>query len=366
MIPFLKLASMHAEMSEDLEAAFKRVLNSGNFILGEELARFERDFAGYCESKYCIGVGNGLDALHLILRGYGIGAGDEVIVPAHTFIATWLAVSQAGATPVPVDVDLQTGNIDPSLIEAAITEKTRAIIPVHLYGQAADMGAIRNIAEARGIKVIEDAAQAHGARYQDQMAGSLGDAAGFSFYPGKNLGALGDGGAVVTSDPLLASEIYRLRNYGSEAKYHHSVQGWNSRLDELQAAFLNVKLGYLDGWNKARRLAATTYLSGLKDLPDVTLPAVPSRTEAAWHLFVIRTPERDALQSHLTACGIGSLIHYPVPPHLQGAYSGMGLNKGSFPIAERWSSEALSLPLWPGVPCEPVIEATRNFFLHQK
>lgn len=357
---------MHAELSGDLEAAFKRVLKSGNFILGEELARFERDFAGYCESKYCIGVGNGLDALHLILRGYGIGAGDEVIVPAHTFIATWLAVSQAGATPVPVDVDLQTGNIDPCLIEAAITEKTRAIIPVHLYGQPADMGAIRKIADARGIKVIEDAAQAHGAHSRDHRTGSLGNAAGFSFYPGKNLGALGDGGAVVTSDPLLASEIYRLRNYGSEAKYHHSVQGWNTRLDEMQAAFLNVKLSHLAGWNEARRLAAKTYLSGLADLPNLTLPTVPSWAEAVWHLFVIRTPQRDALQSHLTACGIGSLIHYPVPPHLQGAYSEIGLKHGSFPIAERWSAEALSLPLWPGVPCEPVIEAVRNFFLKQK
>lgn len=366
MIPFLNLASMHAELSEDLEAAFKRVLNSGIFITGDELACFERDFAGYCKAKYCIGVGNGLDALHLILRGYGIGTGDEVIVPAHTFIATWLAVSQAGATPVPVDVDIQSGNIDPSLIEAAITGKTRAIIPVHLYGQPADMGAIRDIADARGIKVIEDAAQAHGACYQNHMVGSLGDAAGFSFYPGKNLGALGDGGAVVTSDPLLASEIYRLRNYGSEAKYHHPVQGWNSRLDELQAAFLNVKLGRLDGWNKARHLAAMAYLSGLADLPGMTLPTVPSRADAVWHLFVIRTPLRDALQSHLKACGIGSLIHYPVPPHLQGAYSGMGLKNGSFPIAERWSAEALSLPLWPGVPCEPVIEAVRNFFLHLK
>lgn len=353
---------MHADLGRDLEGAFQRVMSAGIFIMGDELFRFEQNFAAYCQAKYCIGVGNGLDALHLILRGYGIGAGDEVIVPAHTFIATWLAVSQAGATPVPVDVDIQSGNINAALIESAITAKTRAIIPVHLYGQPADMGAIRKIADVHGLKVIEDAAQAHGARHLGQMAGSMGDAAGFSFYPGKNLGALGDGGAVVTNDPDLAARIFQLRNYGSEAKYHHSTLGWNTRLDEMQAAFLNVKLGRLDGWNQARQIAATTYLSALSDVPDLTLPALSSGAESVWHLFVIRTPARNALQSHLAAHGIGSLVHYPVPPHLQGAYASMGMKKGSFPVAERWSDEALSLPLWPDVPCQPVIKAVRNFF----
>ncbi|MBI3897339.1 MAG: DegT/DnrJ/EryC1/StrS family aminotransferase [Gammaproteobacteria bacterium] len=347
-IPFLELKAPHEELRAGLREALERVLDSGWYILGDEVAQFEQEFAGYCESRHCIGVGNGLDALHLILRAYGIGAGDEVIVPSNTYIATWLAASHAGATPVPVEPDERTYNIDPARIEAAITLRTRAIIAVHLYGQPADMDAINAIAKKHGLKVIEDAAQAHGARYKGRRVGALGDAAGFSFYPGKNLGAIGDGGAVTTNDEGLAARIRVLGNYGSRVKYHNETQGYNSRLDELQAAFLRVKLRCLDEWNSRRTRFAAEYRELLAE-GDLTLPHVPIWAEPVWHLFVVRHEERDALQKWLGDGGIGSMIHYPVPPHLQPAYVQLGYGRGDFAVAERLADTVLSLPIGPHI-----------------
>lgn len=361
-IPFLDIAAQHAEIRAELDGAWRRVADRGWFILGEEVAAFEREFAAYCETAHCVGVGNGLDALHLILRGYGIGPGDEVIVPAHTFIATWLAVMFAGARSVPVEPDARTWNIDPTRIEAAITPRTRAILPVHLYGQPADMEAINEIARRYGLKVIEDAAQAHGARYRGRRAGGLGDAAGFSFYPGKNLGALGDGGAVVTNDAALAARIRALRNYGSEEKYRHDEPGFNSRLDELQAAFLRVKLRRLDEWNRRRGELAGLYMERLKDV-DIGLPQVPAWADPAWHLFVVRTPRRDALQRHLAQAGIGTVVHYPLPPHRQKACSALS-DSWNLPQAEQLSSEVLSLPMGSTLAPDQlvrVVSAVREF-----
>jgi dTDP-4-amino-4,6-dideoxygalactose transaminase len=345
-IPFLDLAAINGRQRAGLEAAFRRVLESGWFILGEELSAFEREFADFSGARHCIGVGNGLEALHLILRGYDIGPGDEVIVPANTYIATWLAVSYAGARPVPVEPLLGSCNLDPQRIEAAVTARTKAILAVHLYGQPADMDAICEVAGRHGLKVIEDAAQAHGARYRGRRAGSLGDAAGFSFYPGKNLGALGDGGAVTTDDELLAERLRLLRNYGSKVKYHNDVKGYNSRLDELQAALLREKLKTLDGDNACRSRQAALY-SRLLAGADLLLPAVPEWAEPVWHLYTVRTPLRDALQRHLTDRGIATMIHYPIPPHLQPAYAELGLGRGAFPISEAIHDQTLSLPLGP-------------------
>jgi len=353
-IPFLDLKAPYLELKAELDAAYQRVMASGWYILGQEVDAFEAEFATYCEAKYCIGVGTGLDALHLILRAMEIGPGDEVIVPTHTFIATWLAVTYAGATPVPVEPDERTCNIDPERIDAAITPRTRAIMPVHLYGQPTDMDRINAIAKRHGLKVIEDAAQAHGARYKGRRCGSLGDAAGFSFYPGKNLGAFGDGGAITTDDLELAERIRMLRNYGSSVKYHHQVAGINSRLDELQAAFLRVKLTRLDEWNERRRVVAASYLSGLAELDDFVLPYVPDWADPVWHLFVIRHPRRDTLQQSLDSAGIGTMIHYPVPPHLQAAYAGLNLPEGAFPVAKRMSQQVLSLPMGPHLSPEDV------------
>jgi dTDP-3-amino-3,4,6-trideoxy-alpha-D-glucose transaminase len=364
-VPFVNLAADHADIRSELDAAARRVLDSSWFILGRELQQFEAVFAAYCQAPHCLGVGNGLDALHLILRGYGIGAGDEVIVPSHTFIATWLAVSQAGAQPVPVEPDPATGNIDATRLAAAITERTRAVIAVHLYGQPADMDGLRTAIFNRDIKLIEDAAQAHGARYKGRCVGSLGDAAAFSFYPTKNLGALGDGGAIVTHDDKLAAAIRRLRNYGSDKKYHHDVAGWNSRLDEIQAAFLSAKLAHLDRWNDNRRDAARTYIDGLTDLPELRLPLVPDWAQPVWHLFVVRCAQRDQLQAHLLNRGIETAIHYPVPPHLQGAYRDVAAANEPWSLACDWSRDALSLPMWPGVPAKTVVSAVREFFLGQ-
>ena len=346
-VPFLDLKAAYTELKDDLDGACQRVMASGSFILGPEVAAFETEFAEFCEAKYCLGVANGLDALHLILRTLKIGAGDEVIVPSNTYIATWLAVSYAGATPVPVEPDERTYNLDPARLEAAITQKTKAIIAVHLYGQPADMDRIKEIAAPYGIKVIEDAAQAHGARYKGKPTGSLGDVAAFSFYPGKNLGALGDGGAVVTNDAALAEELRRLRNYGSRVKYWHEVKGFNSRLDELQAAFLRVKLRRLGEWNERRKQVASYYREMLEGVPDLQLPFVPEWAEPVWHLFVIRHPQRTALQKCLTDASVGTIIHYPVPPHLQRAYADMERLAGSFPLAERMAQEVLSLPMGP-------------------
>ena len=347
-IPFLDLKVQHDELRVELRDAFERVLDSGWYILGDEVKKFEQEFAAYCETKHCIGVGNGLEALHLILRAYGIGTGDEVIVPSNTYIATWLAASYAGATPIPVEPDESTFNIDPMLIEAAITPRTKAIIAVHLYGQPADMDPINAIAKKHNLKVIEDAAQAHGARYKGKRVGTLGDAAGFSFYPGKNLGAIGDGGAVTTNDPDLADKVRVLSNYGSRVKYQNDVKGFNSRLDELQAAFLREKLKKLDEWNTQRKVIAAEYLSALSEC-DVVLPQVPEWADPVWHLFVVRNPQRDQMQKKLSEAEIATMIHYPIPPHLQGAYADFGFNKGAFPIAERIHNEVLSLPIFPGM-----------------
>jgi dTDP-4-amino-4,6-dideoxygalactose transaminase len=345
-IPFLDLGAINNNYRDALEAAFRRVLDSGWFIMGRELEAFEAEFAAYCGAQHCIGVGNGLEALHLILRAMEIGAGDEVIVPANTYIATWLAVSYAGATPVPVEPDPITFNIDPALIEAAITPRTKAIMVVHLYGQTADMDPINAIARAHGLKVIEDAAQAHGAHYKGRCSGALADAAGFSFYPGKNLGALGDGGAVTTNDDILANRIRILRNYGSQVKYHNEVKGYNSRLDELQAALLREKLKGLDSENKHRRRLAALYSELLKE-SGLVLPIAPEWSEPVWHLYIVRSRQRDALQRYLAAKGIGTMIHYPIPPHLQPAYSELGFSRGSFPISEAIHAEVLSLPMGP-------------------
>lgn len=350
-IPFLDLGATYSELQDDLDAAYQRVMHSGWYLLGKEVQLFESEFANYCQAKHCIGVGNGLDALYLILRALEIGAGDEVIVPANTYIATWLAISSTGATPVPVEPNEKTYNIDPNLIEAAITPRTKAIMAVHLYGQTADMEPINLIAKKYGLKVIEDAAQAHGAKYQGQKAGSLGDAAGFSFYPGKNLGAFGDGGAVTTNDDEIADKVRVLANYGSRIKYHNEVKGVNSRLDELHAAFLRVKLAKLDEWNQRRRLIADIYLQELSGLSGLILPYIPDLSEPVWHLFVIRHPSRKQFQESLKAAGIGTLIHYPIPPHLSEAYAEMTDLSGQLPITEAIAQEVVSLPIGPHL-CE--------------
>ena len=315
-IPFLDLSRMHNPIRDLLDEAYKRVVDSGWFIMGPELEKFEIEYANYCQVKHCIGVGNGLDALVLILRACEIGVGDEVIVPSNTFIASWLAVTQVGAIPVPVEPNPLTHNINVSLIEKAITKRTKAIMPVHLYGQPADMDAINNIAKQYQIVVIEDAAQAHGARYKNRCVGSLGDAAGTSFYPGKNLGAFGDGGAVLTNSDVIAEKVKKLRNYGSSIKYQHQMQGYNSRLDEMQAAFLRTKLRFLDDWNASRRNVAESYLENLSST-NVSLPVVDIFSNPVWHLFVVRCANRDGLQRHLAEKGIQTVIHYPIPPHNQ-------------------------------------------------
>jgi dTDP-4-amino-4,6-dideoxygalactose transaminase len=358
MIPFLDFGAMHTELRPRLDAAYSRVVDSNWLILGKELAAFEQEFADYCGAQHCVGVANGLDALFITLKAMGIGPGDEVIVPSNTYIATWLAVSYAGATPVPVEPDPRTYNIDPSLIEAAITPATRAIMPVHLYGQPADMDPIMAIAKKYALKVVEDAAQAHGAKYKGRRTGTLGDAAGFSFYPGKNLGALGDGGAVVTNDGALAEQLRVLRNYGSRVKYHNDVKGFNSRLDELQAAFLREKLTVLDDWNERRRQTAALYLAALSDA-GLTLPYVPVWAEPVWHLFVVRHQKRDQLQATLAAHDIATMIHYPIPPHLQHAYKELGFGLGVYPIAETIHNEVLSLPIWPQIPSEYIVSISK-------
>ncbi len=343
-IPFLDLKSINALHRAELIQAFERVLDSGRYILGEELNLFEKSFASYCETKHCAGVSNGLDALHLILRSFGIGAGDEVIVPSNTYIATWLAVTYAGAVPVPVEPLESSYNISPALIESAITPRTKAIIAVHLYGQPADMDAIMAIANRYNLKVIEDAAQAHGALYKGRKVGGLGHAAGFSFYPGKNLGALGDAGAITSNDDLLIEKVRMLLNYGSKVKYYNDVQGFNCRLDELQAALLGVKLPHLDIETQLRCRIAQQYTQGLQGLP-LHLPIVAEGTSPVWHLYVLRSEKRDELQSKLAELGIVTLIHYPIAPHQQSAYK--TFNQLSFPIAEKIHHQVLSLPLSP-------------------
>jgi dTDP-4-amino-4,6-dideoxygalactose transaminase len=363
-IPFLDVKAAYLELKDEIDLAYHQVMDSGWYILGEQVNSFEETFAKYLGVSHCVGVGNGLEALHLIIRAYGIGAGDEVIVPANTYIATWLAVSYASALPVPVEPDERTFNLDPNKIEQAITKRTKAILPVHLYGQTADMDPIHEIASRYGLKVIEDAAQAHGAGYKGKEAGSLADAAGWSFYPGKNLGAYGDAGAVTTNDPDLAERVRRLRNYGSQVKYYNEMKGYNSRLDPLQAAFIVAKLSHLREWNIRRQQIAQVYHERLAGIPNLTLPQVPPWADPCWHVFVVRHPQREKLRKHLAEQGIGTLIHYPVPPHLQGAYRELGFGEGSFPITEAIHRSVLSLPMGPHLQIEQaerVAEVIRAF-----
>lgn len=353
-VPFLEIKPTYLELQQEMDAAWFRVMASGWYLLGKELEAFEAEFSTYCGSKYCVGVGNGLDALHLILRAIGIGRGDEVLVPSNTFIATWLAVSYSGARPVPVEPDPDTCNMDPDRIKAAITSHTRAVMPVHLYGQPADMDPILDIAHAHGLMVIEDNAQAHGARYKNRRCGSIGDAAGTSFYPGKNLGAFGDAGAVTTDDSELANKVRTLRNYGSKKKYSYEYQGFNSRVEELHAAMLRVKLPSLDEWNSRRRAIAFRYHERLQDLPGLKLLHIADWAEPVWHLFPIRHKHRDLIQKMLAVKGVSTQIHYPVPPHLSDAYADAGLPKGTLPISEAMGGTLLSLPIGPHMTMEQV------------
>ena len=347
-IPFVSFKPMEKELDVDLRQAFERVYASSWYIAGKEDEAFEMSFAEYCSVKYCIGTGNGLDALMLSLKALGVGKGDEVIVPSNTFIATALAVTYTGATPIFVEPHIDTFNINPDKIEEKITERTRAIMPVHLYGQPADMDPIMQIAGENNLQVIEDCAQAHGAIYKGKIVGSFGDAAGFSFYPGKNLGALGDAGAAITNREDLAEKIRALGNYGSDYKYHHIYQGNNSRLDEIQAAFLSVKLAHLNRMNAERRKIADQYLKGINN-PDIILPTVIDEVEPVWHIFGIRCSRRDELVDYLFEKGIGTNKHYPIPIHLQECYRDLKWGKGDFPIAEEISETQLSLPLFYGM-----------------
>jgi len=347
-VPFVSFLPMEKELYSEIKSAFDRVFESSWYIKGHENENFERGFADYCGSKYCVGVGNGLDALMLSLKALGVKSGDEVIVPSNTFIATALAVTYTGATPVFVEPNISTYNIDPAKIEEKITEKTRAIIPVHLYGQPCEMDSIMQVAQKHNLYVIEDCAQAHGATYKGQVVGSFGDAAGFSFYPGKNLGALGDAGAVVTNDSKLAEKVRFIGNYGSDYKYHHIYQGNNSRLDELQAAFLSAKLPHLDRMNEERRIIANRYLNEITN-PEIILPYVREDVVPVWHIFAIRTQKRDELAEYLSENGIQTNKHYPIPIHLQKCYSDLGIKEGSLPIAEEISKTQLSLPMFYGM-----------------
>ena len=352
-IPFVTFKPMEAVLDKELREAFNRVYTRSWYIEGVEDETFEKAFAEYCDSKYCVGVGNGLDALFLALKALGVGAGDEVIVPSNTYIATALAVTYVGATPVFVEPDIRTFNIDPTRIEEAITDKTKAIMPVHLYGQPCDMDPIMEIAKKYGLFVVEDCAQAHGATYKGKVIGSFGDAAGFSFYPGKNLGALGDAGATVTNDEELAKKVRALGNYGSDYKYHHIYKGNNSRLDELQAAFLAAKLPHLNRINEERRRIAQKYIDGIKN-EEVILPYIPEYANPVWHIFGIRCKRRDELEKFLNDAGIGTNKHYPIPMHLQECYKDLGFKEGDFPIAEEISSTQLSIPMYYGMTDEEV------------
>jgi dTDP-4-amino-4,6-dideoxygalactose transaminase len=359
-IPFLELAPSYLELKAEIDAAISGALAGGWYILGKEVARFEEEFAQYLGARHCIGVANGLDALVLSLMAYGIGPGAEVIVPSNTYFATALAVTRAGAKVVFVEPNVETHNLDPLRLEAAITKRTAAVIPVHLYGLPADMDAINAIAHKHGIRVIEDAAQAHGSKYKGRRTGALGDAAAFSFYPGKCLGAFGDGGAVVTNDYQIANKVRALRNYGSQAKYFNDYLGLNSRLDELQAAILRIKLRFLDEWNGRRSKLASLLQNALREVPQVAAPGEPSGFESCWHLYVIRTPNRDLVRQALESREIATMIHYPLPPYRQKAYAALDLPKGSFPIADQLADEVLSLPMGPHLPDRGWIQVLRE------
>lgn len=353
MIPFLDMKPIYAELKPELDAAYARVMESGWYVLGKEVEAFEAEYAAFCGTKHCVGLANGLEALEFVLRAWDLGPGDEVIVPSNTYIATWLAVTAVGAKPVPVEPTPAGPNIDPDRIAAAITPRTRAIMPVHLYGEPADMDAIMALADRHGIKVIEDVAQAQGSKVRGRRAGAIGHAGAHSFFPTKNIGAYGDGGAVTTEDSGLAERLRVLRNYGSRVKYVNLERGYNSRLDELQAAFLRVKLPKLDEWNERRRLVAARYDDKLAGIPGLALPRAPQWAEPVWHLYVVRILDgggrRADLVKALDKAGIGSLIHYPIPPHLQEAYADLKQGKGSYPLAEELAETVLSLPMGPHV-----------------
>lgn len=358
-IPFLDLKAINLTQQDAIEEAMRRVLHSGWYVLGKEVDAFEQAYAAYCGTRHAIGVANGLDAIFLVLKAWGVGPGDEVIVPSNTYIATWLAASHCGATPVPVEPVAGTFNLDPARVEAAITPRTRAIVPVHLYGQCADMDPLMEIARRHGLKVVEDGAQAHGALYKGRRAGALGHAAAFSFYPGKNLGALGDAGGITTDDDELAQRLRTLRNYGSQKKYHNEVIGFNSRLDELQAAILSAKLPVLDAQNAHRSAIAAVYDRELAGIPGLLLPTVPEWAGAVWHLYVVRHARRDALAQGLAEAGVATLVHYPIPPHEQPAYAALNIAHGAFPIAEAIHREVLSLPIGPTMTVEQAAEVAQ-------
>lgn len=365
IIPFVSFKHMHNPIKAEIMKAFEEFYDSNWYVLGERVNQFELAYSFFNQVKYTIGVSNGLDAIFIALKTIGIGDGDEVLVPSNTYIATWLAVSYTGATPIPVEPDLVTYNINPKLIEASITNKTKVIIPVHLYGQCCQMNEIMNIAKKYNLFVIEDNAQAQGASFQNQLSGSFGHINATSFYPGKNLGALGDAGAITTNSDELYSKSNVIRNYGSEKKYYNEVKGINSRLDELQAAILDVKLLHLNEWNSERVELAAKYNQVLSEIPELTLPLLSPNCTHVYHLYVIRTQERDALQAYLAKHGIGTLIHYPIPPHLQKAYAEMNFKEGQFPIAEKIANTSLSLPLYPGLKhseLEFVAGTIRSFF----
>ena len=366
-IPVLELRPAYLELKGDLDAAYHRVMESGRYLLGPELEAFEQEFARATGTRHCVGVANGLEALQLALMAREIGPGDEVIVPAHGYIATWLAVSHVGATPIPCECDPRTFNLRAAEVDRALTTRTKAIIPIHLYGLPSDMEGLRELALRRGLFLLEDCAQAHGARFSNRAVGSGGDAGAFSFYPSKNLGAFADGGAVTTDDGPLAERLRVLRNYGSKTRYEHLDQGLNSRLSELQAAFLRVRLSRLSEWNERRRAQALRYGSLLKGVGDLILPSEPDGLHHVWHLYVVRTSRRDPLRAYLAERGIESQIHYPTPPHLSPAYANLGYKGGAFPLAERLAGEVLSLPLGPHLAPEQVdsvAEAVRSFFNH--
>lgn len=363
-IPFLNLKEINQPFEKDFLKAYQEFMDSGWYILGNKVKSFEAEYAHFNQVKHCIGVANGLDALILALKTLNIGNGDEVIVPSNTYIASWLAISYVGATPIPVEPRLETYNINPELIEAAITSRTKAIMPVHLYGQICEMKAIMHIANKHDLFVVEDNAQSQGAIYMGKVSGSWGHINATSFYPGKNLGALGDAGAVTTNEDNLAHYVSVLRNYGSEKKYYNEIKGINSRLDELQAAFLSIKLKKLHEDNQKRKQVAEQYYQTLDGIENLILPQIASEADSVFHLYVIRTKKRDELQKHLTEHGIGTMIHYPIPPHLQKAYSDLGYKKGDFPIAEEVAETGLSLPLWPGMMEENVVSKISSIIMN--
>lgn len=366
-IPFLSFEPMHQPLKAELKQAFSEVLDSNWFVMGKQVEEFEKAYADFNKVEFAVGLSNGLDAIHIALMALGVGEGDEVIVPSNTYIATLLAVSYVGAKPVLVEPDLISYNIDPSKIRAAITPSTKAVIPVHLYGQACDMTAIMAISEDHNLFVIEDNAQAHGALHNGKVTGSFGHINATSFYPGKNLGALGDAGAVTTNDKELALKAKLFRNYGSQKKYYNEVIGHNMRLDEIQAAFLSVKLRYLGSWTAQRIQIATWYNEALAGIEELILPSAPKDAHV-YHLYVVRTKHRDQLQEALTTDGIGTLIHYPIPPHLQQAYTSLGFKAGDFPLAEEIATTCLSLPLWPGMSTtdvETIAASIRKYFINK-